>query len=90
MTSWCLHNDTQIFTSVILYFNNIFIAQWLSGGNSGILHGSDVFALRQKRCKQENILKQTHVNFFTAKYDVISQLRHSSTKDPFCVTQLIL
>ena len=59
--SWCSRNDTHIFTSVILYINFIFIAQWLPGGNS----------------------KQTRVNLFTSKYDVISQLRHSYAKGPF-------
>ena len=42
----------------------IFIAQWLFGGNSEILHCSDVFERRQKLCKPENIFKQTRVNFF--------------------------
>ena len=33
---WCSRNNMQIFTSVSYI---IFIAQWLSGGNSEILHG---------------------------------------------------
>ena len=44
--------------------NIIFIAQWLFGGNSKILHCSHVFARREKLYKQENIFKQTRVNFF--------------------------
>ena len=64
VTSWCSRNDTHIFTSVILYINIIFIAQWLSGGNSEILYGSNVFARRHKLCKPENIFKQTRVNYF--------------------------
>ena len=63
-TSWCSRNDTNIFTSVILYINIIFIAQWLSGGNSEILHCSDCFARHHKLCKPESIFKQTRVNFF--------------------------
>ena len=47
------------------------------------------FACCQKLYKQENSFKQTPVNFFFAKYDVISQLRHSYAKGPFCVAQLI-
>ena len=36
-------------------------------------------------------LQSKHVsNFFTAKYDVISQLRHSYAKGPFCVARLSL
>ena len=62
--------------------NIIFIAQWLFGGNSEILHCSDVFAHRMKLCKPENIFKQTRVIFLLQKYDVISQLRHSYAKDP--------
>ena len=64
VTSWCSRNGTKMFTSVILYINIIFIAQWLSGGNSEILHGSDVFACCQKLCKEENSFQQTRVNFF--------------------------
>ena len=49
---WCSRNDTQIFASVNLYINIIFIAQWLSGVNSEILHRSNVFAHCQKLCLQ--------------------------------------
>ena len=55
VASWCSRNDTHIFTSVILYLNIIFIAQWLSDGNSEILHASDVVARRNKLCKPESI-----------------------------------
>ena len=64
VTLWCSRNCTKNLTSVILYKNIIFIAQWLSGGNSEILRGSDVFARCQKLCKKENSFKQTRVNFF--------------------------
>ena len=87
--SRCSHNDTQFFTSVILYMNIIFIAQWLSGGNSEILHCSNICTCPRKLCKPESIFKQTRVNFFYRENDVISKLRHSYAKDPFCVTQLI-
>ena len=63
VTSWCSRYDTHVLTSIILHTNIIFIAQWLSGGNSEILHGSDFFARRPKLCKPESIFKQTHVNF---------------------------
>ena len=53
----------HIFTSVILYINIIFIAQWLSGGNSEMVHSSDVSARLHKLCKPESIFKQTRVNF---------------------------
>ena len=76
---WCSRNDTHIFTSVILYINIIFIAQWLPGGNSEILPGSDVSEL----CKPESIFKKTRVNFLPRKYDVISQLRHSTLRALF-------
>ena len=52
------------FTSVILYMHIIFIAQWLFGGNSEILHRCDVFERRQKLCKPDSILKQTRVTVF--------------------------
>ena len=71
-------------TLLILYINITFIAQWLSGGNSEMLHGSNVCARRHKLCKPGSIFKQTRVNFFLPrKYDVISQLRHSYAKGPF-------
>ena len=79
VTSWCSRNNMQIFAAVILHMNIIFIAQWLFGGNSEILHCSNVFARRQKLCKPENIFKQTCVNFFTTKiwrhFPITSQLR---------------
>ena len=64
VTLWCSRNDTHIFTSVILYMIIIFIAQWLFGGNSEILHASDVFEHRHKLCKPESIFKQTRVNLY--------------------------
>ena len=87
VTSWYSHKDTQIFTSVILYMN-IFITQWLFGGNSEILHCFNVFAGRRKLCKPESIFKQTHDNFYTAKIWRHFQLRHSYAKGPFWVTWL--
>ena len=63
VTSWCSRNDTQIFISVYLYMNIIFIAQWLFSGNFEILHCSDVFARRQQLCKPKRIFKLTRVNF---------------------------
>ena len=89
VTSWCSRHDTQIRTSVILHMNIIFIAHWLSGGNSEILQYSDVFARNKKLYNPENIFNQPRVNFLPRKYDVISQLRHSYAKGPFCVTRLI-
>ena len=67
VTSWCSRNDMQIFTSFNLYINIKFIAQWLAGGHSEILHRSDVNARRQKLCKPENNFKQTRVYFFYRK-----------------------
>ena len=64
MTSWCLRNDKQTFTFVILYLDIVFIPQWLFDGNSEILHYSDVFASRQNLCKPQSIFKQTRVNCF--------------------------
>ena len=68
------------------YMNIIYIAQWLFGGNSEILGYSDFFACRQKLFKSESFYKQTPVNIILPqKYDIISQLRHSYAKGPFCV-----
>ena len=69
VTSWYLRNDRKNFTFVISYikFVCMYIAQWLFGGNSDILQNSDVFAHRQKRCKQQSIFKQTRVDFFNEK-----------------------
>ena len=64
VTSVCSCNNPQIFTSIILYMNIIYIVQWLFGGNSEIVHYSDVFARRQKLFKPESIFKQTRVNIF--------------------------
>ena len=44
VTSGCSRNDSQIVTSVIFHIDFIYIAQWLFGGKSKILHHSDVFA----------------------------------------------
>ena len=86
VTSLCSRNGPQNFTSVILCMSIIFIAQRRFGGNSEILHCSDVFAQYQTLCKPESIFKQTRVNFFLPqKYDVISQLRHSYAKGPFLI-----
>ena len=49
-----------------------------------------MFIRRYKLFKPLNTFQETCVDFFTAKYDVISQLRHSYAKGPFCVAQLIL
>ena len=68
--------------------NILFIAQWLFGGNSEVLHCPDGLTRRQKLFKQENNFKQTHVIFLPRKYDVISHLRHSYAKGPFCVARL--
>ena len=65
VTSWCSRNDTQNFTSVILYLNITFFAQWLFGVNSEILHCPYVFARCQKLCKPDYIFKQTRVDFLT-------------------------
>ena len=51
VTSRCVRNGTQIITSVMLYMNIICIIQWLFGGNSEILHYSDVFVRRPKLFK---------------------------------------
>ena len=86
---WCrMFTYTTIFTYVILYMNIIFIAQWLFGGNSEILHCCDVFANSQKLFKPESIFKQTCQLFLPRKYEVISQLRHNYAKGPFCMTRL--
>ena len=59
--------------------NFIYIVQWLFGGNSEILHYSNVFARRQKHLNQRAYFKQTRVNVFTAKiwrhFSITSQLR---------------
>ena len=89
VTSWYSRNDMQIFTSVIFYMNIIFIAQWLFGGNSKILHCSDVFVRLEKLYKPEKNSSKNMSIFLPRKYDVISQLRHSYAKGPFYVAQLI-
>ena len=90
VTSWYLRNVMQNFTSVILYINIIYNAQWLFGASLEILDCFADFTRRQKLFKQENSFKQTRVEFFLPrKYDVISQLRHSYTKGPFCMARLI-
>ena len=64
VTPWCLRNNMQHFTFVISCMNMVFIAGWLSGGNSEILQYSDVFTCRQKLCKPQSFFKQARVNFF--------------------------
>ena len=41
----------------------------------------------QKLFKLGNTFKQTRVDFLPRKYDVISQLRNSYAKGPFCMTR---
>ena len=77
VTSWCSRNNTQIFTSVILYMNIILTPKWLFGGSSEVLYCSDDFGRHQKLCKPENIFQQTRVNFFYHEnmMSITSQLR---------------
>ena len=77
VTSWC-SRDTPIFTSIILYINIIFIAQWLFGGNSEILQCSDVFAGIQKLCIQKAISSKHVSPFFYCK-NMTSFLNYVST-----------
>ena len=55
-----------------------------------ILHCFDVFARCQTLCKPDRTY--FHANlcqlFLPQKYDVISQLCHSYTMGPFCMTQI--
>ena len=44
--------------------------------------------MTSKTCEKENILMQTRVDYLLRKYDVISQLRHSYAKGPYCVMRL--
>ena len=78
-------NKTGRIQSCIQYYSVIIDA------NSEILHCSGAFARRHKHCKPECSFMQTRVDhFLLRKDDVISPLRHSYTKDPLCVTRLIL
>ena len=64
-------------------------AQWLFGANFQFLESSVDFTRRQINFfKQDNTFKQTRVDFLPRKYDVITQLRHSYAKGPFCVARL--
>ena len=54
----------QNFTSVILYINIIYNAQWLFGASLEILDCFAHFTQRHKLFKQENSFKQTRVDFF--------------------------
>ena len=90
VTSGCSRNDTEIVTSVILYIDIIYIAQWLFGGNSEILHQSDVFLHAIRNFLIQKALSSKRVStFLPRKYDVISQVRHSYAKGPFWVARLI-
>ena len=64
VTSRYLRNDMQNFTSVILYVNIIYIAQYLSGTNFEILYCSGPIARRHKLFKTRNTSKQTRVEIF--------------------------
>ena len=64
VTSRYLCNDMQNFTSIILYMNIIYIAQYLSGADFEILHCSRPFAQRHKLFKPRNTSKQTRVEIF--------------------------
>ena len=89
--SWCSRNDTQIFTSVILYMyiNIIFIAQWLFGANSEF-YTVPMFFHAVRNFLSQQAFSSKHVSiFFTAKIWRHSELRHSYAKGPFCVARLI-
>ena len=80
VTSWYLRKDMRQLTSVILYMNITYVAQWLFDANFDILHSSGAFARRHKHCKPECSFMQTRVDyFFTAKiwrhFSITSQLR---------------
>ena len=86
VASYYIYYVMKRFTSVI-YIIQVFIAKGLLGSvfvpacaNFDILLCFDVFARRQNKetfpCNM----------FLLLDYDVISQLRHSYTKDLFCVT----
>ena len=87
ITSWYLCNDMQNFSLVLfLYMNIICIAQWL-WCYSETLHCSHLHDA--KHFLNHRTLSSKHVKKnLQQKYDVISQLRHSCVKGPFCVTQL--
>ena len=84
---WCW--DVHVTIRKLMYMTIIYVAPWLIVGNSEILHCSGVFACRHQLFKPERVFKQTRVNILPRKYYVISQLRHSYAKDPFCVAWLI-
>ena len=62
--SWCSRNDTQIFTSAILYTNIIYLSHIDCLVVILKFYTVDVFARREKFYKPENIFKQTLINFF--------------------------
>ena len=78
LTSWFSRNDMHFFTSVILYMNIIFIAQWLFGGNSEILHCSDFFACPKNFINHKTFSSKPFSTFLPRIYDA---------KGPFCVTR---
>ena len=88
VTSGCIRRHANFYFCYVLY-NIIHIAQSMFGGSSEIFHYSDVFASRKKLFKTKCIFKQTRPIILPRKDDVISEIRHSYPKGPFCVTRLI-
>ena len=92
VTSWCSRNDTHILTSVILYINIIFRVITHSDCLVVILKLFTVpmFLHAVTNFVNQKSFSSKHVStFLPRKYDVISQLRHSYAKSPFCVARLI-
>ena len=71
VTSGCLRKDTQIFNSVLLNIYIIYIAQWLFGGYSEILHYSDVLHAVRNFLNQK-AFSSKHVSTFLPQKDYVT------------------
>ena len=91
-TSWCSRNDTQIFTSVILYTFVSTSYLWHIDCLVVILkfYTVPMFLHTIRNFVNQKAFSSKHMSaFLLRKYDAISQLHHSYAKGPFCVKRLI-
>ena len=63
---------------------------WVASYKKGLsIFFSKLFIFLFSKCTLKYFKISLWTHFFTAKYDIISQLHHGYTKGPFCMTRLI-
>ena len=86
----CLHNDTQFFSAIMLYMHIIYISHSDCLMVTLKFYTIPMFLHAVRYFLNQKAFSSIHVStIFPRKDDVISKLRHSYAKGPFCVARLI-